>query len=179
MASELSLGAQVDDLERRLKAKIESGTVAQHAHPALCCPALCCVALVWPPLQRVCVVVPADSGFADVAKQATDLNAVFRHFNADKDGYVSFAEFQAALVRLNFVGVAKQVCTCVVHASSRSMSRRESSGRAAAAVALKFRIVDEARGAAVADERCVALRGRLDVSPLLCAMADQGAVRAV
>jgi EF-hand domain len=38
--------------------------------------------------------------------------AVFRHFNTDKDGWVSFDEFQAALVRLNFVGVQREVC-CV------------------------------------------------------------------
>ncbi len=35
--------------------------------------------------------------------------AVFRHFNTDKDGWISFEEFQAALVRLNFVGVQREV----------------------------------------------------------------------
>jgi len=35
--------------------------------------------------------------------------AVFRYFNADKDGWISFPEFQAALVRLNFVGVQREV----------------------------------------------------------------------
>ena len=35
--------------------------------------------------------------------------AVFRHFNTDKDGWIAFDEFQAALVRLNFVGVQREV----------------------------------------------------------------------
>lgn len=52
---------------------------------------------------------PSDSGFADEATQAAKLMAVFRHFNAAKDGFISFAEFQAALVRLNFVGVQREV----------------------------------------------------------------------
>ncbi len=52
---------------------------------------------------------PPDSGFADEPTQAAKLMAVFRHFNTDKDGWISFEEFQAALVRLNFVGVQREV----------------------------------------------------------------------
>lgn len=69
----LGLEQKVDDLERRLRGKIES-----------------------------------DSGFADEPTQAAKLMAVFRHFNTDKDGWISFEEFQAALVRLNFVGVQRE-----------------------------------------------------------------------
>jgi len=69
----LSLEAKVDDLERRLKRKIES-----------------------------------DSGFADEATQAAKLMQVFRHFNTAKDGWITFEEFNAALVRLNFVGVQRE-----------------------------------------------------------------------
>lgn len=54
-------------------------------------------------------IPPSDSGFADEATQAAKLMKVFRHFNADKDGWVSLEEFQAALVRLNFVGVQREV----------------------------------------------------------------------
>ena len=53
-----------------------------------------------------------DSGFADEATQAAKLMRVFRHFNTDKDGWISFEEFQAALVRLNFVGVQREVGVC-------------------------------------------------------------------
>jgi hypothetical protein len=61
----------------------------------------------WP--KSICEHRPADSGFADEATQAAKLMAVFRHFNTDKDGWVSYDEFQAALVRLNFVGVQREV----------------------------------------------------------------------
>lgn len=51
------------------------------------------------------------SGFADDATQAAKLDAIFRHFDTDKSGWISFDEFNAALVRLNFVGVQKEVAS--------------------------------------------------------------------
>lgn len=54
-------------------------------------------------------ISPPEAGFADEATQAAKLMAIFRFFNADKDGWISFPEFQAALVRLNFVGVQQEV----------------------------------------------------------------------
>eukprot|EP01138_Halocafeteria_seosinensis_P005084 gb/GECG01005197.1/.p1 GENE.gb/GECG01005197.1/~~gb/GECG01005197.1/.p1 ORF type:complete len:257 (+),score=35.36 gb/GECG01005197.1/:1-771(+) len=49
------------------------------------------------------------AGFSDEATQCHQLNKVFRFFNADKDGWLSFQEFNAALVRLNFVGKQDEV----------------------------------------------------------------------
>jgi Ca2+-binding EF-hand superfamily protein len=59
--------------------------------------------------QRLKAKVESDSGFADDATQCVKLQRVFQHFNADKDGWISFSEFNAALVRLNFVGVQAEV----------------------------------------------------------------------
>jgi Ca2+-binding EF-hand superfamily protein len=50
-----------------------------------------------------------ETGFADDATKVAKLNRIFRHFNADNDGFLSFEEFNAALVRLNFVGVQKEI----------------------------------------------------------------------
>lgn len=58
---------------------------------------------------RLKAKVESDSGFADPATQCVKLQRIFRHFNADKDGWVSREEFIAALVRLNFVGVQAEV----------------------------------------------------------------------
>lgn len=58
---------------------------------------------------RLRAKVESDTGFADEATQCVKLQRTFRHFNADKDGWVSFEEFNAALVRLNFVGQQREV----------------------------------------------------------------------
>lgn len=73
-AASMSMDAKVDDVEARLRTKIES-----------------------------------LSGFADEETQAMKLDAIFRHFDADKSGWIAFDEFNAALVRLNFVGLQKEV----------------------------------------------------------------------
>jgi len=70
----LSMDMKVDDMEGRLRGKVES-----------------------------------LSGFADEETQCAKLDAIFRHFDSDKSGWISFDEFNAALVRLNFVGVQKEV----------------------------------------------------------------------
>lgn len=58
---------------------------------------------------RLKAKIESDSGFADEATQCVKLQRIFRHFNADKDGWVSKPEFVAALTRLNFVGVQAEV----------------------------------------------------------------------
>lgn len=47
----------------------------------------------------------SDTGFADPQGQAWKLHRVFKHFDNDQSGVISIDEFNAALVRLNFVGV--------------------------------------------------------------------------
>lgn len=51
----------------------------------------------------------SDSGFADVSTQAMKLRRIFAHFDVDNSGMIDFKEFIASLVRLNFVGVQKEV----------------------------------------------------------------------
>uniref|UniRef100_A0A7S1CH19 EF-hand domain-containing protein n=1 Tax=Bicosoecida sp. CB-2014 TaxID=1486930 RepID=A0A7S1CH19_9STRA len=58
---------------------------------------------------RLRTKVESLSGFADEETQAAKLDAVFRHFDSDKSGFISFDEYNAALVRLNFVGVQAAV----------------------------------------------------------------------
>jgi Ca2+-binding EF-hand superfamily protein len=49
------------------------------------------------------------SGFAEAEVQKLKIEKIFKHFDSDNSGAVDFEEFQAALVRLNFVGVQREV----------------------------------------------------------------------
>jgi len=49
------------------------------------------------------------SGFAEKEVQKLKLDKIFKYFDSDNSNAVDFEEFQAALVRMNFVGVQREV----------------------------------------------------------------------
>jgi Ca2+-binding EF-hand superfamily protein len=59
--------------------------------------------------RRVREKLETDSGFADAQTQAMLLERLFKAFDRDGSGCVNRAEFSAALLRLNFVGVQSTV----------------------------------------------------------------------
>jgi Ca2+-binding EF-hand superfamily protein len=66
--------SRVDDLERRLKEKLEVG-----------------------------------AGFADIEVRARKLIKLFRHFDVDDSGVISYPEFLASMTKLNFVGCTREI----------------------------------------------------------------------
>lgn len=49
------------------------------------------------------------SGFADIESQARKLELTFKYYDTDQTGAIDFSEFNAAMVRLNFVGVQREL----------------------------------------------------------------------
>ncbi|OQR86386.1 calcyphosin [Achlya hypogyna] len=60
-------------------------------------------------LDKLRQIFEAKSGYRDDASQAKLLEKHFRYFDSDGSGMITFHEFTAAMVRLNFVGVQAEL----------------------------------------------------------------------